>query len=482
MTTIKNMEKYKCFEFNNQVFFSTFKIIMWEDAVILDYWDVLLTPFFLIVIYAIAILIKNKHLLKDKEDHYKYFIPALTCKLIGGIALCIIYTYYYGGGDPVSYFLTSQSYVNILLHDGIHAFLESANYYANDIYLNQYFNQDNGIYWFHNNDYYALFVVILTTPITLLGCKSFVGTTLILATLTYIGTWKIYEIFIYHFPNKKKEFAYAILFVPSVFFWGSGILKDTYTFCFLGLITYCIFKYFKLKERKIKYILYLVLFSFLMIMIKPYILVAILPGAIVWIGFERISSIKNKTLRLFGVPMLLGGLMLFILIILTYFSDYLGEYGMDRVLDKAVKTQKDLLREDYGANNFNIGEFDANLGSILSKFPIAVSSTLFRPFLWDIRNPVMLISAIENTFILYFTLYVVFKVKTRMLFGIILSYPLLIFSLLFSLFFAFSVGLTTANFGALVRLKIPCVPFYTASLLMILELYKQKIGNKSGVI
>jgi hypothetical protein len=454
---------------------------MWEDAVVIDYWDLLLTPFYLIVIYALGIVIKNKQLLKNKKPHYKYFIPALTCKLLGGIGLCLIYTYYYGGGDPVSYFLTSQSYVNILLHDGIGAFLESANYYANDIYTNPYFNEQNGTFWFHNNDYYALFVVILTTPITFLGAKTFIGATLILAALTFTGTWKLYEMFIHHFPNKTKEFAYAILFVPSVFFWGSGILKDTYTFCFLGLITYCIFKYFKLKERKAKYIVYIIVFSILTLLIKPYILVALVPGAIVWIGFERMSKIKNKIIRLFGVPILLGGLSILILFIFTFFGEYLGEYSLDKVLDKAVKTQKDLIRDDYGVNNFNIGEFDASLTSILSKFPIAVGSTLFRPFLWDIRNPVMLISAIENTFILYFTLFVIFKIKTRMLFGIILNYPLLIFSLLFSLFFAFSVGLTTANFGALVRLKIPCVPFYTASLIMILELYRQKMETKNAV-
>ena len=145
---------------------------------------------------------------------------------------------------------------------------------------------------------------------------------------------------------------------------------------------------------------------------------------------------------------------------------------------KFTITSQDLIRDDYGVNNFNIGEFDASLGSILSKFPIAVGSALFRPFIWEIRNPVMMISAIENMLILFFTLYVIFKIKTKMLFGIILNYPLLIFSLLFSLFFAFSVGLTTANFGALVRLKIPCVPFYTASLIMIFDLYKQRLANK----
>lgn len=450
---------------------------MWDIRETLDIWDLLLTPFFLILIFAISTVFKNTQLVVKKKAYYKYFIPALTCKLFGGIFLCLIYSYYYGAGDPINFFLTSQSYVNILLHDGIGAFLESINYYSNDIYLNPHFNEENGTFWFHNNDFYALFVVVLTTPITLLGCKTFMGTTLILSALTFIGTWKLYEIFIYHFPNRTKEFAYAVLFVPSVFFWGSGILKDTYTFCFLGLITYCIFKFFKLKQRKPKYIVYLVIFSLLTVMIKPYILAAIFPGAVVWIGFERLSNIKSRLIKLFGVPILLGGLGIVILFIFTFFGEYLGEYSLDNVLDKAVKTQKDLIRDDYGTNNFNIGSFEATIPSILSKFPLAVGAALFRPFIWEVTNPVMLISALENLIILACTLYVIFRIKPSTLVSIVLSYPLLIFSLLFALFFAFSIGLTTANFGALVRLKIPCVPFYTGSLIMIIDLYKQRTAK-----
>jgi hypothetical protein len=41
------------------------------------------------------------------------------------------------------------------------------------------------------------------------------------------------------------------------------------------------------------------------------------------------------------------------------------------------------------------------------------------------------------------------------------------FSFVFSLFFAFSVGVSIANFGALVRLKIPCIPFFLSSLVIM---------------
>ena len=47
-------------------------------------------------------------------------------------------------------------------------------------------------------------------------------------------------------------------------------------------------------------------------------------------------------------------------------------------------------------------------------------------------------------------------------------------SVVFSIFFAFSVGLTTSNFGALVRYKIPAVPFYLSAMLILYHRNKQK--------
>ena len=38
--------------------------------------------------------------------------------------------------------------------------------------------------------------------------------------------------------------------------------------------------------------------------------------------------------------------------------------------------------------------------------------------------------------------------------------PNLVFCLVFSIIFAFAVGISSYNFGALSRYKIPCLPFY----------------------
>ena len=324
---------------------------------------------------------------------------------------------------------------------------------------------------FRDNSYYEHFTSALTAPFCLLGFKSFFATTLILAYISYFGIWRLYIVYLYYFPNLYRPLAWAILLVPSVFFWGSGLLKDTYTFSALCWYIYAFFRLFIQKQYRFKYILALMVAAYIMVSIKPYILFAALPGTILWLFFNRLNNIQNIALRLLSFPAII--IIVFTLVIgsMALLGDYLGEYALNQVLNKAEKTQKDFAyNEAYGGNKIDIGEFDASLSGILQKAPKAISVGLFQPFIWKVNNIVMAFAGLENLFILSLSLYVLFKVKLKRLILSLFSHPLFIFSFLFALFFAFSVGLTTANYGALVRLRIPCMPFYLCSLIMLLQL------------
>ena len=443
-----------------------------------DIYDLLLFPIYFGLIIFHAIYVKNKNIRKNPE--YKYYVPAVLCKLIGGVSLCMVYTYYYTyGGDASNYFLTARTYVNILLEFDFEMFWDMLSYKTNNIALIDYTKYSGTELDFSSNDYYALFTVVLTIPFCLFGSKSFIATTLLLAYFSFNGLWRLYQVFISEFPELKRQFAIAILFIPSVFFWGSGLLKDTYTLSALGFYTYAVYNYFILKNRKYKFLTTLFLSSFVMISIKPYIFFALLPGSLIWVFFNKIKSIRNPLLKALILPIVLVSLSGIILYSMQLLADYLGEYSLDKVLDKAVKTQQDLIRgEQYGNNNFDIGKFEPTIAGISSKIPIAINLTLFRPYLWQANNPVMTFSGLENLFMLGFSVFILLKVKTTVLIKSLFSHPLLIFSFLFALFFAFAVGLTTANYGALVRLKIPCIPFYLCSLYILYYLNKESFKRR----
>ncbi len=427
--------------------------------------DFILMPIYLVALFYFARQIQQNNIASNPI--YKYYTLGLLAKFVGSFLVCMIYIFYYGGGDTIGFYksgrlLASLGLVNqetfFSVVGGNLSNLNLLRFAENDLCCPDYYR-----------DPQSFTVVRIAGPIIIFSGFSFFVTTFLFAFLSYGGIWRLFLLFNELYPNMEKKFAISILFMPSLLFWGSAILKDTVTFSATCWITYCIYNVFIKKHNRTKYFIYLLLASYVIISIKPYIFVALLPGATIWILYNRIKSVRSSFIRILISPLIIMIGFLGATAIFNALGSSLGSYSsVDKAINKAIVTKKDLTREAYGANSFDIGEMDGSTGSIISKFPVALLAGLYRPFLWDASNPVMLMSALENTFLIFLTLRVFFRVGLFKVFRKIFSEPLLIFSFVFVIFFAFSVGLTTANFGALVRYKIPSIPFFI-SLLMILD-------------
>ncbi|MDQ3193221.1 MAG: hypothetical protein M3Q58_16680 [Bacteroidota bacterium] len=447
----------------------------------LDVFDILLPPFYLLIIYIIAYFIYKKN--RETNISYKYFIAGLTAKIIGAVFLTLIYVFYYNeAGDTINYYSTSVAFTNVLLKKDLLAFFELWLNLGDTYYTINYFDHTTGFPGFASSDKYAFYVARLLTPICLLSFKSFIIMSIVTASISYIGIWKLYQVFYKEFPHLYKELAVAILFIPSVVFWGSGLLKDTIAFTSVGLFVYGFYHFFVLKKYKTQYLLYLLTGTYLIVSIKPYILFAMLPGCIIWLTNEKLQSVGSKAMKYITGPFLLLLAISLSFVVLSQMSGVLGQYALDNVMDKAVVTQNDMKQDYYGGNTFDIGEFDSSVGGVVSKAPLAIIATLFRPYIWEARNPVMILSGLENTYLLLLTLYLLIKLRFFGFFTLSLKHPLLLFSVLFSLFFAFSIGISISNFGSLVRLKIPSLPFFVASLFILKDLHKRSISTDKPAI
>jgi len=164
---------------------------------------------------------------------------------------------------------------------------------------------------------------------------------------------------------------------------------------------------------------------------------------------------------------------LIFIVLIQQLNSVLGNYATDQILEKAIVTQEDLKQDYYGGNSFDIGEVSPTIGGVLSKVPIATFYGLYAPTLLQVRSAVMALSALENTFLLFLTLKLLATFKIRRIFTTTLDHPILLFSILFSLLLAFSIGFTTPNYGAMIRFKIPLIPFFVFYLMSITELIKK---------
>ena len=436
---------------------------------IITYLDLILIPIYFIIFILIATIIKNNKI-RNSED-YKYLVRAVIFKLIGVSGFCLIYIYYYGGGDTISYFYGSKAIVNLLISDfekGIAVFLDLDSPHNNW----RSFNPSTGYPPFYMwKDKLTFTVSRFSVIFTMLSFNSFIVTSFFTSIFSLLGIWRLFRLFNILHPGHSKTFAILILYLPSLVFWGSGIMKDSYVLGATCWITYNFYQVF-IKRRKIIINVLLFVFNLMIIInIKSYILISLIPGMLLWLNNAYLQNIRNPFLRSLIFPVIVIFIIFLGFFTFQNISSFMGIYGdVDSAIQQAQVIQEDLLREEqYGGNNYNIGQLDGSIGGLLSVAPLAVFTALFRPLFWEIGSPTMFLSALENTILIIFTFLILVRTSPIKLLSILWREPFLLYCFIFSLFFAFGVGIAGTNFGALVRYKTPLVPFFFSMIYLIFK-------------
>lgn len=415
-----------------------------------------------------------------RNSLYKFYLPGLLAKIFGAVGFCIIYKFYYGYGDSLVYFKDSLILTEALKSDFYHAsrvFFQGAGetlYETNYItHQMQLFNRDNDTFT----------VVKIAAIVNLFSFSNYYGSTLIFSFLSYFGIWKFYQSIVKKFPKVKAEAAFAILFFPSVFFWGSGLMKDTLVIGFLGYFISAFIQIIEKKNYKPNVLGIAAISIIIIFLVKAYVMFALVPTIIIWWVMYENKNIKNKVIKLVILPVLISAGVILIGFSLQYLSQFTKSYSLDTMLETAQSYQKNhygdgTFTEEGQGSSYTLGEYDPTLWGIIKKFPAAVIVTYFRPFLWEVRNPVMLLAALESFFVLIITLYILIGLGIKKITKVLIEHPFVLMSLIFSIFFGFAVGFTSYNFGALVRYKIPCIPFFLITLFVLNHELKVKKVSK----
>jgi hypothetical protein len=328
------------------------------------------------------------------------------------------------------------------------------------------------MFWYDSPSDYA--VGSIAAVLGLFNGTTYIPIALLFAYLSYTGIWAMYKTFATMYPNLTRPLAFAFLFIPSTIVWGSAVFKDTICMFGLGWMTFATFRIFVHRDFSVRNLFMLSLAFYLIAMVKLYILLGFLPALSLWLLMTYGRKIKSVGLRWLSNIFFIGVTVMAFFFFADKFANELNKYSLEKLTKTAQVTQtytKVSAGEEGSA--YNLGSTDGSIGSMLSKFPQAVVVTLFRPFLWESRKVIILFSALEAIIFLWLTLRMFFWKKGAL--KIIINDPNLIFFLVFSLIFAFAVGISSGNFGALSRYKIPCLPFYAALLMIVLSRQGQTV-------
>lgn len=247
------------------------------------------------------------------------------------------------------------------------------------------------------------------------------------------------------------------------------MLKDPICLGSVGFLVYGVYNLF-IRRRKILYSLFWVTISVILLyFIKPYILLALLPGIVLWLFSQFNQLISNKTLRnIFTVlTFAAGAISAFLLIDYTTSDESLQSFRLDAIIETSNYNRS--LYEGFSETEQG-SYFTIQTSNPVLLFLNGIVATFFRPFPWELSSLIVGLSSAESLFFLFFTASIIFKRGVGFLFKKMTGHPVFLMCFVFSFVFAAAVGSTATNFGSLSRYKIPCLPFY---LLMILIIYKE---------
>ncbi|MEP3387049.1 MAG: hypothetical protein ABJO02_02620 [Reichenbachiella sp.] len=419
--------------------------------------DLIITPFYFFILLIAAYMIRP---LVTNSLTKKYFIPGLLAKFLGAIAIGLVYQFYYSWGDTYTYFREARIIWNIFLESPESAlrliFQSSDN-------VNDLFHYTNRLWTFKSSNNYSM--VRILSFLNLFTFSTYSSTALLLACFSFTGSWAFYSSLCLRYTSEYKNLALAVLFIPSVIIWGSGIFKDTITFGALMWLAWSMFNL--IENRKISSWHYIVAAISIVIIaaIKVYILICFIPMVAIWYFLQKAVNIKNVILKLLALPFLIVFAVAFAIFGAQQAANIDEKYAFENLATTAQITAYDIAYySGAGGSTYTLGSLDGSWNSMLKLTPQAINVSIFRPYLWEVSNPLMLLSAFESLLFTLLTIKLIFRKKNLM--STIIENPFLLFCLTFSIIFAFAVGISTFNFGTLVRYKIPLMPFYAAFLVL----------------
>lgn len=386
----------------------------------------------------------------------------LLLKILAGTALWAVYTWVYPDrsyADIFKYFDDSAVMFEALADRPLD-FFKMLFSIANDspYFDERYYKVMN--HWYReyesnmHNDAHT--VIRFNAALRIISFGEFHVHTVFAAFLSLTGTLALYHAFVEFLSGRERLLAIAVFLIPSVLFWGSGVIKESLLFFGLGIL---IWQWFKLLGNELRPFGMLLIAGacLLLFHLKFYVIASLGPG-LAMVLLERYARKVPFALR--TALVLLGAISLGLNLhhILPGFN----------VLEILSVKQRDFigLAQATNAGSFVMPERLApTIGSFIVQAPHAMYMTLLGPLFHPSSGAFGLVATLENIMIvLAIVLMLHYRLPVRRWDHVLLTALLTYIVLL-----ALVIGWTTPVMGALVRYRAPLLPFLLIAGALILD-------------
>ncbi|HSM43677.1 MAG TPA: hypothetical protein VK969_01530 [Acidimicrobiia bacterium] len=237
----------------------------------------------------------------------------------------------------------------------------------------------------------AGFVYAIYTP-------TFLGAFLIWAFLAFLGQLLFLAAFRHWFGEEKRRlYTLAVLFLPSLVFWPSSLGKDALMVFFLGLAAYGSSRL--LRTYKLTSVVPIGIGLLLAAGIRPHVSAALAIALVLALILGKpLPKLRGSPMRPVVLVAALAGAVVVLGAFSTTFEVGVSESRQERDLGGFLEDVSD--RTSTGGS-----QIEGAAVSTPAQLPGAVITVMFRPLLYEGANPQMIMSALEGTALLVFTVW-----------------------------------------------------------------------------
>ena len=397
----------------------------------------------------------------QQSSERNVIIGAVAAKLVVSVLFGIYNLTGWQGGDVISYHYFGVTLAGVLVDDmsrGTTHFIDNYPFYSTAV--------GNATTRMQG----------LSGVVHLLVSGSFLASSFVFALFGFAGQFMAYRALVTMYPSPaiRQWWRIGILFMPSFTFWCSGLTKDPLGVLGVGCVlwgSYCI-----LSRGQLLHLFTVVFGIYVVLLFRTQATLPLVAAMVPWYMQSHRAQAQGRQSAGRPLPiffrLLLGAMALFFL------NATLGsqtQYSLDE-LPTTLTTQRETMESIQGAGSTDtdVAPQQRSWGGLVSAWPMAALTTLYRPLLWEgFGSGPMFLAALENLVLLVLSLRTL-----RRLFGdttltrSFLGSPFVISALLFVALFTLGLGVSTPNLGNISRYRLPMLPFFIAVLAIAEDLYQ----------
>jgi hypothetical protein len=388
----------------------------------------------LLMIAFIASLVWRKLATSDSLVYWS----AAVVRLAAGVCVGLLYKYYYDdGGDTFRLFnsaieLTASGYEPVLTESR------------------------------------SLFFVYIISIVNAITSNNYWVTSLWFSLFSFLCSYRLVSKLDEIFPSFRIASRVSLLFIPSVVFWTSGIMKESIAFSALAVLVVPFLSLMQGKRLKLLDWLSAAFFLLLLLNLKYYWAAVLIPcmisALVVRWAVER--RFDNKWI-------IIGSWLLTFLLLCIGVSFTHPNFRFENFLFVIVDNYNSYPEHDIVYYNLS-----ADWTSIFVNSPWALYSGLFRPMIFEPLSSTGYLAAFENLLLLVLVVWKLRSVRMPIFANRIVVLTAIVYVVVLCVFLA----LSTPNLGTLSRYRVGFLSFFVLLILADHPVFKLINGKSSNHI